>query len=134
MRQGGGGAAGAGPRPVFLDLRRIRLPVTARVSILHRLSGLLLFLALAPALHYLGLALSGPAGYARAAAALGSGLGGLVLLLLLWAYSHHLLAGLRLLALDLGLGHGREASARSARLVLAAAPVLALLLWGLLWL
>ena len=119
---------------MFLDLRRIRLPVTARVSILHRLSGLLLFLSLPLGLHYLGLALEGPEGYARAREALGSWAGGLALLLLLWAYSHHLLAGLRLLALDLGLGHGREASARSARAVLGAAPLLALLLWVALWL
>jgi Succinate dehydrogenase/Fumarate reductase transmembrane subunit len=33
-------------RPVYLDLRRIHLPITGWVSILHRVSGVLLFLAL----------------------------------------------------------------------------------------
>ena len=110
--------------PVFLDLRRIHLPPPGRVSILHRVSGVLLALAVPGSLWLLQLSLR-PDGMAAIARGLHSPPGVLLAVGLAWSLSHHLLAGLRFLLLDLDIGIGRAASARSARWVLAGAPVLA---------
>ncbi|MFZ0790644.1 MAG: succinate dehydrogenase, cytochrome b556 subunit, partial [Chromatiaceae bacterium] len=56
-------------RPIFLDLRRLKLPIGGWVSILHRLSGILLVLALPAGALLLHQALSGPDGFAASAAA-----------------------------------------------------------------
>ena len=51
-------------RPVFLDLTRIHQPVMAVMSIGHRISGVLLFLAIPVAVYLLDQSFSGPQGYA----------------------------------------------------------------------
>ena len=92
-------------RPVYLDLPRIRLPLPGIVSILHRVSGALLFLAGIPLL-LAGVAAS--LGSAEAFAELKAGLAHpvakLVLIGFVWAYLHHLCAGIRYLLLDLHKG------------------------------
>jgi succinate dehydrogenase / fumarate reductase, cytochrome b subunit len=115
-------------RPFFLNLLVIRLPVAGFMSILHRVTGVLLVLAIPGLLWLLQHSLASPAGFAETRAWLGCALGKIGLFLLLWALSHHLLAGLRYLLLDLDLGIHRPAYRYSAWLVLLAAPPLALLL------
>ena len=105
---------------------QIRLPVTGLVSILHRVSGLLLFLLLPVLLYLLELSLGSPAGYARAEAMLASWpvqlLCGVVMLL----FAHHLLAGIRVLLIDMGWGESLAAARRSAWLVLFGVAVVLL--------
>lgn len=101
-------------RPVFLDLWRIKLPATGIVSILHRVSGVLMVLAIPGAAILFHQALSGPQGFATAASFLSSWLARLALLVLAWGLLHHLLAGVRYLLLDLGLGLERDAARQSA--------------------
>jgi len=114
-------------KPRFLDLLKIRLPITGIVSFAHRVSGVLLFLALPGLLYLLGLSLSGEAGFTQVVGIV-DGLGlHLLLLLLLWAFLHHLLAGLRYLLIDLDIGVERQAARRSATTVLGLALLLALL-------
>ena len=64
-----------------------------------------------------------------------SWIGKLVLLALIWAFIHHLLAGIRFLLLDLHIAGEREEGANTARVVLWASVLLtlvcALLLFGL---
>ena len=115
-------------RPVFLDLWRIRLPLPGVVSILHRVSGVILVLSVPLAAALFHQALSGPEGFAAASAFLDGWLVRLALLILLWSLLHHLLAGLRHLALDFGLGLERLVARRTARVVLAAAPILVVVL------
>ncbi len=119
--------------PVFLDLRRIHLPPPGQVSILHRVSGVLLALAVPGSLWLLQLSLTAD-GMARIAAGLHSPPGVLLAALLAWSLAHHLLAGLRFLLLDLDIGIARDAARRSARWVLAGAPLLALALLARLYL
>lgn len=119
-------------RPRFLDLRRIALPVTALVSILHRLSGVLLFLTLPLLLFMLERSLASAQGFDELLGLFDSNLARLALLPLLWALSHHLLAGLRVLLLDVDVGVDIRAARLSARSVSLAAPLLALILWGVL--
>lgn len=110
-------------RPVFLDLWRIKLPAMGLVSILHRISGVLLVLAIPFFAHILHQSLSGPEGFATATATLTSWPLRLPLLVLGWSLLHHLFAGIRYLTLDLGFGLEREAARLSAKTAIAAALV-----------
>ncbi|PQJ97383.1 succinate dehydrogenase, cytochrome b556 subunit [Chromatium okenii] len=109
-------------RPIFLNLWHIKLPPSGIVSILHRLSGVLMVLALPIVAILLEQALTTPDGFATTAAILNSWPITLALLLLLWSLLHHLLAGLRHLLLDLDIGLDRPVARRSAQMVLIAAP------------
>ncbi len=91
-------------RPVFLNLLRIRQPVTAIASIAHRISGVLLFLAIPLMIWMVDRSLAGPQGYAEVAALLEGGAMKLLMLLLGWAAAHHFFAGVRFLLLDVDVG------------------------------
>ena len=119
-------------RPVHLDLVRIRLPLPGWISILHRVSGVLLFLALPLGVWALSLSLSGEAGFRQAQAWLAHPPIRLALLVLVWAFSHHFFAGLRHLALDMDRGVELQAARRSSLAVLLAAGAVTLAAaWGL---
>jgi succinate dehydrogenase / fumarate reductase cytochrome b subunit len=108
-------------RPVFLELWRIKLPATGFVSILHRVSGVLMVLAIPVGAVLFDQAVSGPQGFAATSALLHHWLARLVLLLLAWSILHHLFAGIRYLLLDLRIGLDRAASRLSAWIVIVAA-------------
>jgi succinate dehydrogenase / fumarate reductase cytochrome b subunit len=91
-------------RPKYLNLFQIRQPIPAIVSIMHRVSGAVLFLFLWIFLWGLDRSLASPESFASLKATLGHPLLKLVLLALLWAYLHHTFAGIRHLALDLQIG------------------------------
>lgn len=120
-------------RPKHLDLLRIKLPVPGIVSILHRVSGALLFLLIPVLLHLLQRSLASPEGYAEVAAFFGHGLVKLALIGVIWAFLHHLIAGLRYLALDLHYGVGLQPARASAKAVLAVSLVLTAALGVALW-
>lgn len=115
-------------RPVKnLYLPGIRLPVGGVVSILHRITGVLLVLILPLALYSLEESLASPEGFARMVAAFQTVPSRVALLLVAGAIAHHLLAGLRHLLLDIDIGISRQGSRRGAWLVLvgvAAAMIL----------
>jgi succinate dehydrogenase / fumarate reductase cytochrome b subunit len=112
------------PRPFFLDLLAIRLPIGGVVSIMHRASGALLSLVIPFVLYALMLSLRSPDGYARVQQFLSGGLGWLIGLGLLWALLHHLFAGLRHLGFDIGWGEEKQRARLTAKLAMAAAFVL----------
>ena len=117
-------------RPVFLDLRRIRLPVTAVTSLAHRISGLVLFLALPFCIYLLDRSLSGPDGFAVASSVLDAFAVRLLFVAVLWALAHHILAGIRFLLLDLDWGAALPEAVRSARAVNLAGLTVAVLAGG----
>ena len=121
-------------RPVYLDLVRIRLPLPGIVSILHRVSGALLFLVGIPLL-LAGLAasLESPESYAEVKAAFAHPLAKLVLIGFLWAYLHHFFAGIRFLLLDLLQGIELASARRSSVVVLAVSLALTLIIGARLW-
>jgi succinate dehydrogenase / fumarate reductase, cytochrome b subunit len=90
-------------RPVFLNVFQIQMPVTALVSILHRASGVLLFLLLPFVLFLFQKSLSSEAGFQAASSWLDSGFMAVFLWLMLSALMYHLIAGLRHLMMDMGL-------------------------------
>jgi succinate dehydrogenase / fumarate reductase cytochrome b subunit len=121
-------------RPVFLNLLQIRLPVPGVASIAHRVSGVLLFLAIPLFLFIFQRSMQGEAGYAEALNLLRHPLVMLITLVLLWSLLHHWLAGIRYLLIDVDVGVERAAARRSAWTVLLLAPVLTVIILGVLWL
>ena len=119
--------------PVFLNLAQIRFPIGAIASIAHRVSGVLLFIALPVVAVLLDTSLRDEAGFASVRDLISSPLAVVAAGVLVWALVHHVLAGIRHLLMDVGIGGELERARASARLVLLAAPALALLLlvWGL---
>ena len=107
-------------RPVYLNLVRIRLPVGGIVSILHRVTGVLMVLALPFSLLLLERTLASAEDYQRIASQAGSLPGRLLLLGGVAVVAHHLFAGVRHLLLDLDIGIGRTGSRLGAWLVLLA--------------
>jgi len=124
----------AKPRPVYLDLFAIRQPLPAIVSILHRASGVLLFFVGIPVLLWgVAASLGGEASYAAFLGVLRSPLARLLLLLLVWAYLHHLLAGVRHVLQDVHVGGELKAARQSAAAVVALALLLTILVAVRLW-
>ena len=119
--------------PVFLNLAQIRFPIGAIASIAHRVAGGLLFIALPVIALLLDASLRSEAGFASVRDLLSSPFWVVTAAVLLWALVHHVLAGVRHLLMDVGVGSELARARASARLVLVAAPALALLLlvWGL---
>lgn len=107
-------------RPVFLNVARIAMPLTALVSIAHRLSGVLLFLALPLLVVLLDRSLRNAEQFASVISLLTAPMMSVVALLILWAIVHHFFAGLRYLALDVLGGTDRRGARNSAWLVFAA--------------
>jgi len=121
-------------RPLWYDLNLLNLPLPGVVSILHRISGALLFLFSAWLLYLLDSSLASAERYAEIKASLAHPLAKLVLLGLLWAYLHHLCAGVRYLFLDIHRGVDLPAARRTSGVVLAVSLVLTAVLGGwLLW-
>ncbi|MDX1251932.1 MAG: succinate dehydrogenase, cytochrome b556 subunit [Gammaproteobacteria bacterium] len=115
-------------RPVFLDLRRIRLPVVAVLSIAHRITGVAMCLSIPFVIYLLGLSLRDAQGYAQALAILDSPPVRFLVVTLSWALSHHFLAGIRFLLIDMEIGVERDVARRSARLVNVAGLIVPVLL------
>ncbi|MEW8625347.1 MAG: succinate dehydrogenase, cytochrome b556 subunit [Candidatus Thiodiazotropha sp.] len=118
------------PRPVFLNLLKIRLPMAGIMSIIHRATGVLMVLSIPLLIYLFDLSLSGADGFATAKAILGMGLVKLILFLMLWALMHHLLAGIRYLLIDIDIGVETPLFRQTALAVTVAAPVVALILLG----
>jgi succinate dehydrogenase / fumarate reductase cytochrome b subunit len=116
----------ARPRPKYLNLIQIRLPVPGLVSILHRVSGALLFLLLPLLLAWFQLSLESPQAFARFQMVMSHWAVKLILIGVVWAYLHHLCAGIRHLALDLDYGTELAAARASSFAVLAVSVVLTL--------
>lgn len=106
------------PRPKNLNLFTIRLPVNAVVSIMHRASGVLLFLVQPLLLWALYTSLHSAQGFQQLAGTLTHWPVKLLLSLLGWAFFHHFFAGLRHLAMDVHWMTTLQKARFSSRVVL----------------
>jgi len=93
------------------------MPATAVLSIGHRISGVLLFFSIPLFLYLFELSLSNQAGFDQAKSILQHGFFKFVLLVLLWSFIHHFLAGIRFLLLDLHIGMNKKAANKGAWLI-----------------
>jgi succinate dehydrogenase / fumarate reductase cytochrome b subunit len=124
-------------RPKYLNLQallfEIRMPVSARLSILHRISGALLFVALVWLLWMLDRSLASEAGFEKIKHYAGLWPVKLALLVLVWAYCHHFCAGIRHLFLDLDKGLEKETARLTGLISFAASLLLTAFLGWKLW-
>ncbi|WBT56894.1 succinate dehydrogenase cytochrome b556 subunit [Kosakonia oryzendophytica] len=121
-------------RPVNLDLATIRFPVTAIASILHRVSGVITFVAVGILLWLLGLSLSSQEGFLTASAIMGSFFVKFIIWGILTALAYHAVGGIRHMLMDLGwLEETFEAGKRSANLSFVITVVLSILAGVLVW-
>jgi len=126
----------------FKDLTTYRLPAAGIVSILHRISGAIMFLLLPFIIWLFDTSVSSEYSFARFKAAFNVGLGlvpgwffKLLALALIWAYLHHLIAGIRHLYMDVRHAVSKEFGKSSAVVTLVLSlgltAVLAAKLFGL---
>ena len=120
-------------RPKYLDLFRIRLPIPGFVSILHRVSGALLFLLIPCLLYLWQLSLQSPDTFDSFQAFLSHPLSKLAAIGVAWAYLHHFCAGIRHLALDLHYGMTLEAARATSWVVIGVSVFLTLVFGALIW-
>lgn len=106
-------------RPKHLALHKIQFPLPSYVSVLHRASGAVLFLALPLLLLLLDQSLRSIETYTNLTEWLAHPLIKLVLLGVIWAILHHFCAGIRYLLIDLHLLHGLAGARASSWWVLA---------------
>ena len=120
----------------FKDLRHYRLPAAGIVSILHRISGAIMFLLLPFIIWMFDTSVTSEYSFASFKAAFNVGMLGLpgiiwklAALALIWAYLHHLIAGLRHLWMDVShKAVSKEFGKTSALVTLASSVVLTLAL------
>lgn len=120
-------------RPVNLDLTTMKFPAMAIASILHRLSGLILFLLLPLFLYFLDLSLKSAGSYGHLLTVLRDPFYKLVLWVFSAAVVYHLLAGIRHMIMDLGYGESLCTGRRSAILVISLAVILTIFLGIWIW-
>ncbi|MEQ7922308.1 succinate dehydrogenase, cytochrome b556 subunit [Xanthomonas sp. WHRI 1810A] len=120
-------------RPVNLDLRTIKLPITAYTSILHRVSGVILFVGIAIMLYALDVSLGSEEGFASVKAGLTSPLVKFVIWALLSALLYHLVAGVRHLIMDTGIGETLEGGKLGSQIVIAVSVVVIVLAGVWIW-
>jgi len=120
-------------RPVNLDLTTIKFPVTAIASITHRITGVAIFVALPVLLWMMDRSLASPESFADLKQLMTSPLAKLVLWAILSFISYHLVAGIRHLIMDTGVGETLEGGRRGAKLTFIVTAVLILLAGAWVW-
>jgi len=114
-------------RPVNLDIGTIQLPITSYASILHRVSGVVLFAAIGVFLWLLDSSLSSEEGFNAIKETMGSPLCKLIIWASLAGLAYHMAAGIRHLIMDFGVGETLEGGRLGAKIVLVVAAILILL-------
>ncbi len=120
-------------RPKYLNLIQIRLPLPGVVSIMHRVSGAALFLALPLLLWWLQQSLASGGSFYALRAIFSNTFVKLVSIGLCWGYMHHLCAGIRHLTLDLDIGTELASARLASILVLAVSTALTVIAGVLIW-
>jgi succinate dehydrogenase / fumarate reductase cytochrome b subunit len=120
-------------RPKYLNLIEIKLPLAGIISILHRVSGVGLFLMLPFLVWLLELSLQSPESYLALQALASHPLIKLLLIGLLWALLHHFCMGIRILLIDIHIGVDKMSARSSAKMVLAVSLPMTLIVGAKLW-
>ena len=120
-------------RPVNLDLQTIHFPITAIASIIHRVSGVIMFVAIGILLWLLSISLSSPEGFIEASEIVDGFFVKLILWGILTALSYHIAGGIRHLIMDLGYFEELESGTLTAKIAFAATVVLSLMAGILVW-
>lgn len=121
-------------RPVNLDLTTIKLPLPGFASILHRISGFAIFLALPILLWVLDQSLMSDQAFGELKGVLSGFLVKLTLFAILAGLIFHLVAGIKHLLMDIGVGESLEGARLGASITLVLSGLLILIVGAWLWL
>ncbi len=116
-------------RPKNLDLTTIELPLPAKASILHRISGFALFFAVAFMLRALGASLESEQSFNELKEVMNGGLAKFITWGILSALGYHFVAGIKHLLMDMGIGETKE-SGRTGAIITLIAGVVVIVLAG----
>lgn len=121
-------------RPVNLDLQTIEFPVTAIASILHRVSGVITFIAVGILLWLLGISLSSPEGFQYASELMTGFFAKFILWGILTALAYHICGGIRHMLMDFGfMDETLAVGNASAKIAFVITVVLSILAGVLVW-
>ncbi|KLN97158.1 succinate dehydrogenase [Moellerella wisconsensis] len=121
-------------RPVNLDLQTIQFPITAIASILHRVSGVITFIAVGILLWLLGTSLSSPDGFQYASELMTGFFAKFILWGILTALAYHICGGIRHMLMDFGVIDETLAVGNlSAKAAFAITIILSILAGVLVW-
>ncbi len=120
-------------RPVNLDLTSLKFPSTAIASILHRVSGVALFVLTPVMLYWLHLSLASEVSFSALCAELETPLWKVTLWVFSTALVYHALAGVRHMIMDMGWGETLPFARKSAVIVIVLALLSAACLGVCIW-
>lgn len=120
-------------RPVNLELSKFSFPLAAIISILHRISGVFLFAGVAVLLWLLDASLASEERFAAVRETLSQPLWQIVIWVILAALAYHLIAGVRHLLMDMGIGESLKGGRVSAQVTLVVAALLMVLAGVWVW-
>ncbi|RRJ84958.1 succinate dehydrogenase, cytochrome b556 subunit [Aestuariirhabdus litorea] len=120
-------------RPVNLDLTTIKLPLPAYTSILHRISGVILFVAIAFLLYALDLSLASEEGFNDLKMLMQGFFAKLIAWGIVSALLYHLVAGIKHLLMDVDIGDTKESGIFGAKITLVVSAVLIVLAGVVIW-
>lgn len=120
-------------RPKFLNLMEIKLPLPGVASILHRVSGVGLFLMLPLLICLLEMSLKSADSHQSLVLLVDHPVVKLTLIGLLWAFLHHFCMGIRILLIDIHVGVEKTQARASAKVVMVVSLLLTLILGVKLW-
>lgn len=120
-------------RPINLDLLAFQFPLAAKASVIHRGSGIALFVAVAFMLCALGMSLESAQSFAELKALFDNGLVKFITWGILTALGYHLVAGIRHLLMDCGVADGKESGRTTAMITLICSAILAVLAGVWVW-
>jgi|TARA_R110000850_G_scaffold228785_4_gene353660 succinate dehydrogenase / fumarate reductase cytochrome b subunit len=120
-------------RPVNLDLTQFRFPLPALTSIVHRITGVALFVAVAILMYLFDLSLASEEGFNTAKECLSGAFVKFIIWGIVAALLYHLVAGIKHLLMDAGIGETLEGGILGAKIVIAISVVLILLAGVWIW-
>jgi len=118
---------------IFLNVFLMRLPLTAIVSILHRISGVLLFLFMPVILYFFQQSLLSQETFDLMKYYLSKGSIRLVIFCVVSLFLYHLIAGVRHIMMDYGIGEGHRSGLMGSRVVLFTFILISLVIGVCLW-
>jgi succinate dehydrogenase / fumarate reductase cytochrome b subunit len=119
-------------RPRYLNLFKIKMPVTAVLSIAHRASGFLMVIAIPFAIYVFQRSVSSEKEFNSVIALLQHPLISLILIVVAWSFVHHFIAGIRFLLIDMDIGVDIKSARRTAWLTHIIAVTAAVCIAGVL--
>ncbi|MDG2089778.1 MAG: succinate dehydrogenase, cytochrome b556 subunit [Gammaproteobacteria bacterium] len=120
-------------RPVNLDITTISLPLAGYTSFLHRVSGIIVFVGIAFLLWAFDMSLSSEEGFDQLKEISGSFIAEFILWGILSALAYHIVAGVKHLLMDSGIGETKEGAPIGAKITIVVSSVLIIALGVWIW-